>query len=70
MREHLERRKAELQAEYERGRQMLVSMQQEQTNLEQTLLRIDGAMQVLDELLRTVVIDETRVEGVDNGDNR
>lgn len=51
MREQIEQRRAELQAEYEKGQQVLASMNKEQQTLEQTLLRISGAMLVLQELL-------------------
>ena len=68
MREQLEARRAELQAEYERGQQLRASMQQEQVKLEQTLLRIDGAIQLCNEVLtQPAAPAETEVDhGVDN----
>ena len=69
MREQIERRLAELQAEYESGQNLLTNLNQQRTNLQQTVLRISGAMQVLDELLRASDADEASVEGVDNGGN-
>ena len=64
MREQIEARRTELQAEYERGVQMAAQMDKERETLAQTLLRISGAMQVLQELLAQPAADET---GVDNG---
>jgi predicted nuclease with TOPRIM domain len=46
-----EQRLAELQAEFEAGQQMLSELEAKRANLEKTLLRISGAMQVLEELL-------------------
>lgn len=51
MREQLERRLAELKAEFENGQKMLLEMDQKRANLEKTLLRISGAVQVLEEEL-------------------
>jgi len=51
MKEQLEQRLKELKAEYTTGQKMLADLQNQQANLEQTLLRISGAMQVLEELL-------------------
>jgi hypothetical protein len=51
MREQIERRRAELAAEHAKGQQMFAEMQQQQAQLEQTLLRISGAIQLCDEFL-------------------
>lgn len=51
MNERVHERLAQLRQEYEKGQQMLDSLRQQQAELEQTLLRISGAMQVLEELL-------------------
>ena len=51
MRERLEGRLKELQAEYEAGQKMLADLEAQQTNLRNTLLRISGAIQVLEEEL-------------------
>jgi len=51
MREQLERRLQELKAEYKLGQTALAELQTQQANLQQTLLRISGAMQVLEEEL-------------------
>ena len=51
MQEQLEHRLQQLQQEYESGQQMLTDLDAKRANLQQTLLRISGAMQVLQELL-------------------
>lgn len=52
MRAQLEQRLQELRAEFESGQRMLVELEQKRANLEQTMLRISGAIQVLEELLK------------------
>jgi len=51
MREQLEQRVSELRAEHQKGQQMLTELESQQAELRQTLLRISGAIQVLEELL-------------------
>jgi prefoldin subunit 5 len=51
MREQLEQRLSELRAEQQKGQQMLAELEAKQAELHQTLLRINGAIQVLEELL-------------------
>jgi predicted nuclease with TOPRIM domain len=51
MKEQLAQRLQELKAEYEAGQKMLAELETKQANLQQTLLRISGAIQVLEELL-------------------
>jgi len=51
MREKLEQRVTELKAEQEKGQRMLAGIDARQAELRQTLLRISGAIQVLEELL-------------------
>ena len=51
MRDQLELRLKELTAEFEAGQQMLADLDAKRADLQQTLLRIDGAVQVLRELL-------------------
>lgn len=48
--ERIEARLAELRAEREKGEEMLAELQQRQAALRDTLLRIQGAIQVLEEL--------------------
>ncbi len=51
MKQQLEQRLKELNAEFEAGQKALADMEFKQTNLRSTLLRISGAMQVLQEEL-------------------
>ncbi len=51
MQAQVEQRLQQLQQEYESGQQMLADLDAKRANLQQTLLRISGAMQVLQELL-------------------
>lgn len=51
MREQLEQRLAALKAEFDAGQKLLTDLEQKQANLRQTLLRISGAIQVLEEEL-------------------
>lgn len=50
MKEQLEKRIAELKSEFEAGQKMLSDMDTKRSELEATLLRISGAIQVLEEL--------------------
>ncbi len=47
MREQLQRRLEELKKEFNTGRARVTELEQQQTTLHQTLLRISGAIQVL-----------------------
>ena len=51
MREQIEKRLSELQAEFEVGQKVMAELEIRQANLRSTLLRIGGAMQVLEEVL-------------------
>ena len=51
MKEQLEVRLQELKNEFDAGQKMLGELEQKRITLEQTLLRISGAIQVLEELL-------------------
>ena len=51
MREQVEQRVSELRAELQKGQQMLAELEAKEAELRQTLLRISGAIQVLEELL-------------------
>jgi ABC-type transporter Mla subunit MlaD len=51
MRDQLEQRLQQLKGELQAGQSMLAELEQKRTHLEQTLLRISGAVQVLEELL-------------------
>jgi uncharacterized protein (DUF3084 family) len=51
MQQQLQQRLQQLRQEYGRGQQALADLLDRKTELEQTLLRISGAIQVLEELL-------------------
>lgn len=51
MTQNLRERLSELQQEFANGEKMLVDLKTRQRDLEETLLRISGAIQVLEELL-------------------
>jgi hypothetical protein len=63
MRKQLEQRVSELKAEQQKGQQMLAELEGKQAELRQTLLRISGAIQVLEELLADGAND-TRQNGL------
>ena len=64
MRGQLEQRLQQLKAEFETGQKMLTDLEQKRTNLEQTLLRISGAIQVLEEVLTAEKVSENSTEPV------
>lgn len=64
MREQLQRRLEELKKEFSTGRTKAAELEQQQTTLHQTLLRISGAIQVLEEELRIVPQGDAQNEGV------
>lgn len=51
MKDTMEQRLSSLQKEYETGQKMIAELDAKRANLAQTLLRIEGAMQVLRELM-------------------
>jgi predicted nuclease with TOPRIM domain len=51
MKPQLEKRLAELKSEFEAGQKMLAELEKKRSDLETTLLRISGAIQVVEELL-------------------
>ena len=51
MRGELERRLTELRSEFEAGRRLEVDLQARLSEVSQTVLRLSGAIQVLEELL-------------------
>ncbi len=51
MKEQLTERLEKLKSEFESGQKMLADLQARQANLQQTLLRISGAIQILEEIL-------------------
>ena len=52
MREQIEQRLHQLKAEYEAGQSLLAELQEKEAQLRTTMLRITGAVQVLEELLK------------------
>ena len=63
MKTELEQRLHQLQQEYQSGQQMLADLQAKEADLQQTLLRISGAMQVLQELLHGAAMNEPMTNG-------
>jgi predicted nuclease with TOPRIM domain len=60
MKQKLEQRLQSLKAEFEAGQKMLADLEAKQANLRETLLRISGAIQVLEEELNNAseVVDD------------
>ncbi|MDJ0903388.1 MAG: hypothetical protein QNJ55_31770 [Xenococcus sp. MO_188.B8] len=54
MKEQLEKRLAELKAEFESGQKVMAELEGKQANLRDTLLRISGAIQILEEEIAKV----------------
>jgi predicted nuclease with TOPRIM domain len=67
MQEQLKTRLAQLKAEFEQGQKMLADLETQQANLRSTLLRISGAIQVLEELLAAPDQDQA-VPSTEEGD--
>jgi flagellar biosynthesis chaperone FliJ len=51
MKQELERRLGELRSEFESGQKMLADLETKKNELQTTMLRISGAIQVIEELL-------------------
>ena len=51
MKEQIQERIQQLKAEYESGQKMLADLETQGSNLRTTMLRISGAIQILEELL-------------------
>ena len=54
MKEQLEKRLTELKSEFEAGQKMMTELESKQSNLRDTLLRISGAIQILEEEINRV----------------
>jgi hypothetical protein len=63
MREQLEQRLKQLKTEFETGQKMLAELAEKRATLEQTMLRISGAIQVLEELL---AVEKVSVNGTES----
>lgn len=61
MKEKLEKRLAELKQEYESGKKMILELETKQSNLRDTLLRISGAMQILEEALSEKIQESSEI---------
>lgn len=69
MREAIQKRLQTLQTEFETGQKMLAELEAKQANLRETLLRMSGAIQVLQECLNEAAdVTEERSEEAENGD--
>jgi prefoldin subunit 5 len=68
VREQVERRVDELKAERQKGQQLLAELEGRQAELRQTLLRISGAIQILEELLAGAKPGEATLLAPDSGD--
>ncbi len=64
MRTQLEKRLAELKAEYESGQKMLADLEKKHGEIEATLLRISGAIQVIEEMLAQDQTQDVKVAKV------
>ena len=71
MKEQLKQRLEDLKAEFESGQKVLAELDAKQANLRETLLRISGAIQVLEEELakaeQPTEDDVTQLDGSENG---
>ena len=68
MKEKLEKRLEDRKSEYESGQKMLAELEAKQAVLRETLLRISGAIQVLQEELGLTEKDESATQIVQEGD--
>ncbi len=68
MREQLECRLEALKKEFTAGRARATELEQQQTTLHQTLLRISGAIQVLEEELKAALPTDEHTNGTIGGD--
>lgn len=66
LKHNLEQRLQTLQIEFETGQKMLAELEAKQADLRETLLRISGAIQVLQECLQEV--DQPLVASESDGD--
>ena len=67
MKERLEQRLRELKTEFETGQKMLAELESKQAELRNTLMRISGAVQVLEEeLAKAAAVSSPTVTRGDN----
>jgi uncharacterized coiled-coil protein SlyX len=67
MNDKLQQRLTTLESEHETGQKMLAELDAKRANLAQTLLRIEGAIQVLTELSSADVPADEKPQPRDNG---
>jgi predicted nuclease with TOPRIM domain len=67
MRAQLEQRLHELRAEFEAGHKILAELEAKQVHLRETLLRISGAIQVLEEELAKAAQPQASIPGPAGG---
>ncbi|BAY84768.1 hypothetical protein NIES267_42650 [Calothrix parasitica NIES-267] len=58
MKEQLEKRLTELKAEFASGQKAMTELETKQANLRDTLLRISGAIQILEEEISKADVEE------------
>lgn len=63
MKETLEQRLKELKDEYASGTKVMAELQKKQNDLQATLLRISGAIQVLEEMLGRGIPEKSGTQG-------
>jgi hypothetical protein len=64
VRENAERRLKELRAEFQRGEEMLAGLQRQYDEVRNTMVRINGAIQILEEILSVEPVAEVHLNGV------
>ena len=67
MKDQIENRMRELQAEFDSGKKAVVELESKQVNIRNTMLRISGAIQVLEELLEEENVKRPEAEQSVNG---
>lgn len=67
MQEQLKQRLYQLKAEYEAGQKVLAELDAKQSHIRETLLRISGAIQVLEEELTKAAVPAPVEESWQNG---
>ncbi|NEN98162.1 MAG: hypothetical protein F6K50_22390 [Moorea sp. SIO3I7] len=69
MKQQLEKRLQALKYEFESGQKMITDLENQKANLRDTLLRISGAIQVIEELLaETNMAGENQAQSLDKDD--
>jgi uncharacterized coiled-coil protein SlyX len=66
MKEQLEKRLAELKTEFASGQKVMTDLETKQANLRDTLLRISGAIQILEEEIGKVSTEEESINDESN----